>query len=717
MINSRKLLVSAAVSLPTLLIVVLGYLAISNKEENKFVGSSSCRECHQTFYDLWETSLHSQTLRSYSYRFASSRLPLDPATMETGDGCRIKIQPESGLVIVSDKNGMHELRISHVIGGKNVYYFLAPLQRGFLQTLPIAFDIRKQVWFQTALSGVRHFSDSTRDAPLPWTHRAFTFNTSCHRCHVSQASTNYDVMTDSYSSVWEEPGINCETCHGSGVEHLKVMREKNGNVAAVDNRIISTRQFSVDQTNEMCAPCHAKGAPITEAFTPGERYFDHFDLVTLEDPDFFPDGRDLGENYTYTSWLLSPCVKSGQLSCLHCHTSGGRFRFESNPDAACLPCHANLVKNPEPHTRHNAEAGGGRCIGCHMPVTEFARMRRSDHSMLPPTPASTIAFGSPNACSICHAGKSTIWADSIARKWYPEDYQKPVLHRASLVDAARRRDWARLPDIIDYIKSDSGNAVFVASLVRLLRSCDNERKWEPVLHSLSSSSPLVRSSALEAFDGHVAPQYLPNLVRSVADEFRLVRIRSASLLAGSDLTGLSKSHQVSVDQATDELVSSMKSRSDDYSSQFNLGNLYSARSQFQQAIEHYEIASRLEPNDVAVLVNVSLAYSALGRTTEAEKRLRAALRLKPATSAAHLNLGLLLGETNRMEEAEESLRAAFTHDSTCAPAAYNLAVIVAGKDIAESIRWCRKAVALQPENAKYREALAIFQSRLRSETR
>jgi hypothetical protein len=55
---------------------------------------------------------------------------------------------------------------------------------------------------------------------------------------------------------------------------------------------------------------------------------DHYDLITLENPDFYADGRDLGENYTYTSWLMSPCLKSGKLHCVTCHTSSGRYRFK-----------------------------------------------------------------------------------------------------------------------------------------------------------------------------------------------------------------------------------------------------------------------------------------------------------------------------------------------------------------------------------------------------
>ena len=57
-------------------------------------------------------------------------------------------------------------------------------------------------------------------------------------------------------------------------------------------------------------------------------------------PTIYPDGRDLGENYTYTSWLMSPCAKSGKLDCNHCHTPSGRMRFEGDevePDVHALP--------------------------------------------------------------------------------------------------------------------------------------------------------------------------------------------------------------------------------------------------------------------------------------------------------------------------------------------------------------------------------------------
>ena len=50
-------------------------------------------------------------------------------------------------------------------------------------------------------------------------------------------------------------------------------------------------------------------------------------------------------------------------------------------------------------------------------MTEFARMHRSDHSMLPPTPAATMAYQSPNACNLCHTDKDAAWADKYVRQW------------------------------------------------------------------------------------------------------------------------------------------------------------------------------------------------------------------------------------------------------------------------------------------------------------
>ncbi len=444
----------------------------------RYTGSISCRRCHEKFYQLWAPSHHGLAMQPYTAELARNKLSPQTDDIVIGDSrYRAEITGDTGWVIERGPAGEKKYRIDHVMGGKNVYYLLTALDRGRLQTLPVAYDVNKKEWLDMAASGVRHFPGQT-DEPINWTDWQYTFNTACYGCHVSQVTTNYDLKTDSYQTKWVEPGINCETCHGPAGEHVRVCEEAPKGTVPKDLKIArGGRDFSKEQNNATCSSCHSKAVVLTDTFQPGDKFFDHFGLVTLENPDYYPDGRDLGENYTYTSWLMSPCVKSGELDCLHCHTSSGRYKFKAEDKAnqACMPCHKDRVDNPTEHTRHKAQSPGNKCIACHMPMTDFARMRRSDHSMLPPSPAATIAFNSPNACNLCHKDKTLQWADETVRKWRSRDYQAPLVNRASLIEAARKRDWSKLPEMLDYVTSKDRDEIFTTSLIRLIQASGDPR--------------------------------------------------------------------------------------------------------------------------------------------------------------------------------------------------------------------------------------------------
>ena len=454
------------------------------QELSLYAGSKSCIECHGKFYQLWATSRHGLAMQPYTVAFA--RANLTPQTKDLVIGkyrYRTDIGSNGWVIEIDPKGKQKKYPILHALGGKNVYYFLTPLERGRLQTLPVAYDVRTKQWFDTAASGVRHFGSELPEEPVHWKEWPYTFNTACFNCHVSQFISNYDLATDTYRTTWAEPGINCETCHGPSKEHNEVMQAAPKGQVPPDLKIISVKKFTHEQHNAACGSCHAKVSPLTTVSPPGERFFDHFDLVTLENPDYYPDGRDLGENYTYTSWLLSPCVKAGKLDCIKCHTSSGRYRFkdEARANDACLPCHAGRVGKAAEHIHHPPDKPGvpTRCVSCHMPMTAFARMNRSDHSMLPPVPAATMKFGAPNACNLCHRDKDAAWADQEVRKWRTRDYQAPLLKRAGLIDAARKRDWEKLPEMLTYITSQERDEVFAASLIRLSTAAPDERLLQP----------------------------------------------------------------------------------------------------------------------------------------------------------------------------------------------------------------------------------------------
>jgi tetratricopeptide (TPR) repeat protein len=675
-----------------------------------YAGSLSCRECHERFYTLWSTSFHGLAMQPFTPELAAS-LPPQPAPLAAGDArYRVELGPRGGVMVEEGPRGTLRHPILHALGGKNVFYFLTPLDRGRLQTLPLAFDVNRKEWYDTAASAVRHFPD-LRDERIDWRDPAYTFNTSCHSCHVSQLVHNYDPKKDAYRTAWAEPGINCETCHGPSAGHVQACREAPEGHPPRDLRIIVTKDLTTEQRNDMCSGCHAKMSVITPAFVPGERYFDHFDLVALENPDFHPDGRDLGENFTLTPWRMSPCFKSGKLDCIHCHTSSGRFRFRKDPDAACLPCHEGRARDVEAHTRHRRGTPGGRCVDCHMPMTEFARMRRSDHSMLPPTPAATAAFKSPNACTSCHADRDPAWADRLVREWHAMDYQAPVLRRAALVDAARKREWARLGEMLGYLREPARDEIVAASLIRLLGPCDDERKWPALLIALRDPSPLVRSSAAAGLSGRLTEEVVAALLAAVRDGTRLVRIRAAASLAGLPPDRVPAADRAAFDRAVAELEASYRGRPDDWSSRYNLGNVHLDRGDLPRAVAEYEAATRLRPDTVAPWVNLSMARARLGDPGGAEKALRRAMEIEPRNPAARFNLGLLLAEGGRVAEAEKELRAALEADPRHAAAAYNLGLMVVGRDARGGIDLLSRAWSLQPGDPRYGYSLGFHRAR------
>jgi tetratricopeptide (TPR) repeat protein len=679
---------------------------------SSYSGTQSCRECHEKFYRLWAPSHHGLAMQPFTAELFQTKLAPQTADLLIGDsGYQVEFDGKQGWIRESGPKGNKKYSIVHAMGGKNVFYFLTLMDRGRLQVLPLAYDVQRKSWFDTAASGIRHFQD-LEEKPVAWKDPEYTFNTSCYGCHVSQFTRNYDLKTDTYNSVWQEPGINCEACHGSAVQHVRICREAAKGKPPGDLKIdvIRPPKFSRKSAGDSCASCHAKASPLTVSYKPGDDFFDHFDLGILDLPDYYPDGRDLGENYTFTQWLLSPCAKSGQMDCLHCHTSSGRFRFtDDKKNDACMPCHASKVEHVSDHSHHSKGSAGSQCISCHMPKTEFARMRRSDHSMLPPTPAVTIAYKSPNACNVCHADKDAAWADKWVRQWRKRDYQTPVLHRASLIDAARGRNWKKLPAMLEYLERNDREAVFAASLIRLLRPCNDDRKWPFLIRALEDPSPLVRASAAESLGDRIDEATVKALSAAIQDKSRLVRVRAASAMAALPRDLLDTRTAAAFDIAAGELKSTLDARPDYWSSHYNMGGFYLSQRDYRQAAAFFETAIRLQPSVLQPYVNISFAYNALGLNDKAEQSLRRAIELEPKSLEANLNLGLLLGEMGRLEEAGSHLQKAAELDPQSAVALYNLGAISAklGR-INPALDYLRRAYALQPENPQYGYSLAFY---------
>jgi tetratricopeptide (TPR) repeat protein len=408
--------------------------------------------------------------------------------------------------------------------------------------------------------------------------------------------------------------------------------------------------------------------------------------------------------------MMSPCAKAGKLDCVACHTSSGRYRFKAEEKAnnACMPCHEKHVKDAPAHTHHKEGTLGNQCVSCHMPMTSFARMNRTDHSMLPPSPASSIAFNSPNACNLCHTDRDPTWADKNVREWRTRNYQAPLLNRASLVDAGRKRDWNKLPEMLSYITSKDRDEVFATSLIRMVPASGDLRIVPVLIEASRDTSPLVRSAAAEALQNAPTKEALQALVEATGDDYRLVRIRAAASLAGQQNLPLDQAHQKSLEAANREYLTSLLSRPDQWGSHYNLGNYYLNRGEFKQSLASYDTALKLEPRAVLAMVNESIAYARLGDNKKAEDALQKALKVAPENAATNFNLGLLKAEENDLKAAELHLRAALKADPQMAQAAYNLCILLSTDRLDEALSYCNQAVKWRRDEPRYAYTLAFL---------
>jgi tetratricopeptide (TPR) repeat protein len=126
-------------------------------------------------------------------------------------------------------------------------------------------------------------------------------------------------------------------------------------------------------------------------------------------------------------------------------------------------------------------------------------------------------------------------------------------------------------------------------------------------------------------------------------------------------------------------------------------NLYLELGQPLDALRHFEVVARLQPQSAPARYNVGVALEAAGRPAAAAPQYEAALRLDPAYSLAHNNLGSLRLAEGRVDEARREYEGAVASGPGNAEARNNLgAAILASGDAAAAIPHLRRAIELRP---------------------
>jgi Flp pilus assembly protein TadD len=143
---------------------------------------------------------------------------------------------------------------------------------------------------------------------------------------------------------------------------------------------------------------------------------------------------------------------------------------------------------------------------------------------------------------------------------------------------------------------------------------------------------------------------------------------------------------------------------------FKLGVTLEHQGSFTKAIENFEAALRINPNDADAHSALGFAFAIQGRLRVAFEQFDDALRLRPRLATAHTGLGLLLARQGNLSEAADHFRSALESDSHDVQAHTNLGLILKKwGQWGEAATHFRQAVQVDPESeqAQYQWGLAL----------
>jgi predicted CXXCH cytochrome family protein len=364
-----------------------------------YVGSSTCADCHMSVYDRWAKT-----------RMAN--VVTDP-----------HVRPQVVIPDFSKSDPLLTFKLDDVA----LVYGTKWKQRYFKKVgndyfpLPAQWDVSHKIWRA-------YFVQPNTDWWVPFypaDNMKRPTGPLCDGCH----SVNYDITTKAV----KEWNVGCERCHGPGSEH-----------AANPNRtnIVNPAKLDFVRANDTCIQCHSQGQPLKNpiegqyydwpvGFHQGLNLKDYWKLEEhkLGETNFmhFADGTAHKNRMQGNDFVQSLMYRRG-VTCFSCHDVHGT---SNNADLIkpvnqlCLSCHGPASPNGphtptiEAHTHHRPESAGSECVSCHMPKIEttIADINVRSHTFNFITPEMTDQYKIPNACTSCHADKTTEWARESLKGW------------------------------------------------------------------------------------------------------------------------------------------------------------------------------------------------------------------------------------------------------------------------------------------------------------
>jgi predicted CXXCH cytochrome family protein len=639
-------------------------------QSSDFLGSESCKSCHEDQYASWKKSLHVQMTR-----------PIDEArvlgnfkpgtrfekygrsyTMDTRGGRRFvkigrdtkdqRLRPQPTLLVQGSRQPSQtaaasetwgsasvkeeEFEVHYTLGARRFQGYLSRLPDGRIYVLPLFWHVDTGQWIDfKEITPMPEESDAAHDIRQIW-------NVNCFNCHATNLAQNFDTATKTYRTSWTEMGIGCEACHGPGREHSNRMRAwKAGEThkpAALG--VVSPRTASPRQIFDTCGYCHGNKTNYFPGFRAGDRYEDYAlpflisQPIPPEDPqgDFWPDGRPNRFNRPQAI-TATGCFLKGKVTCTSCHVGHAarndhalKLPLEQS-NGLCTQCHSGFDDRAlSAHTRHKTDSAGSRCVECHMSDVNWRLLtRRRDHTFAPPVPEATARYGVPNACTTCHDDKTPEWAVATMNTWYGDDDRKRregVMRRADAMYRAGSGDRGAISDLAAVLGEPSQGVVVRASAADFIGRLSPDGRLpldaaNALLKATADREPMVRATAIRALGFAGERRAVPAITVRLADPARVVRVTAAAALLALGVVTIDGQGAAALSRAQDEYADSLRAFPDSAENHTSLGWLEMAR----------------------------------GRDAGAEAAIRTAIDLNPSDARPRMLRGVLLARQNKLDEA------------------------------------------------------------------
>jgi tetratricopeptide (TPR) repeat protein len=680
----------------------------------RFVGRSVCESCHAAQARAWRGSHHDLAMQEAAEATVLGNFK--DAEFRAGNVVTRFYRKNGRYWVRTDgpDGQLHDYEVKYTFGVFPLQQYLVEMPGGRLQALPVAWDARTrgaggQRWFHLYPKEKIDYRDE-----LHWTGRQQNWNSMCAECHSTNVHKGYDPQARTYQTTWSELDVSCEACHGPGSRHaawakdepgLESLRDRGLEILLDERKEVGwgrdlqtgnpkrTVERRSDKEIELCARCHSRRSELSEAYRYGAPLMDTHLPVLLEPVLYHADGQIDGEVYEYGSFIQSRMNHAG-VTCSDCHEPHS-LKLRAAGNGVCLQCHAAERYQTPKHHHHSANSAGASCVACHMPTKIYMVVHsRHDHSLRVPRPDQSTRLGTPNACSSCHADKPATWAAAKVREWYGRDavgYQEfaPALH------AARHHGVDAEADLLNVLRELGQPAIARGTAARALGGWPTEASIAALEKALADPNPLVRLGGLQALDSLPLEQRWPMASPLLDDSVRSLRVLAGGALAGAPIDSIPAKDRAALDRALAEYVAVQRFSADQPSAWVNLGDVYGARGEAQQAEECYRTALELDPAWVPAYVNYADWLRRTNRDAEGEKILRDGIARRPNDASLRHSLGLLLVRRKDMPAALAELGRA----NALAPDNPRFAYVY--------------AVALQ-SSGNHREALAVTELALQS---